>query len=96
MIPAVETRPRPGLRLAHRLDGAVDARTRRHDAEAQAAHHCREEERVLHAVPPAARGALDAFVKQVLRVEADGVVRGIVQLQVLPGDVGDLVPDDGG
>ena len=96
VVPAVKTRPRPGLGLAHRLDGAVDARARRHDAETQAPHHRREQQRVLHAVAAAAGGALDAFVEQVQGIEADGVVRGIVQLQVLPGDVGDLVADDGG
>src|SRR5271170_7743724 len=90
--PAIILRPLPVLARRHWLHRLIHPRTRGHDVVAQARQHDAENRRVLHAVPTTSHATLDDLVEEVHRVETDGVVRRIVQVEVFPRHVGKEVP----
>lgn len=86
--PATILRPPPVLARRHRLHSFIHPCTRGHDVVAQARQYDAENRRVLHAVPTTSHASLDDLVEEVHRVETDGVVRRVVQVEILPRHVG--------
>ena len=99
VVPAVVARAWPVAPGGDGLAGFVDARAGWVDRVAEREQDRVEEARVLHAVAAAAAGISDDFLEEVRGGEADGVVGGVVQVEVFPGDVGEEVflegPDEG-
>ena len=90
-LPAIVAGAFPALGRRDGLSGLVDAGAGGVDVVAERAEHGAEEGAVFHAVAAAAGAAVDDLVEEVLRVEGDGVVGGVVEFEVLEGDGGELV-----
>lgn len=88
--------PRLLAGLPIEIDGVTHTSAQRYDSVTETPEHLAEEGVVLHAVATASSAFLDDAMKQVSCVKRNAFDLGVVEIEVLEGDLAELVSDEFG